>query len=218
MSSSSAYPVIDSRPVHPHIQTSCSSCHFQLEFPAPIPVPKPATLLTVRCYTCRKTFSHTFYPNQLPPSMVVNTGSSSSKSHEQAPTPPPRRGRKIGTQERPLETGYYDLLGLPVDASIDDIKKAYRASTSYLFVRYGLTTGRVQAASRSSSTLTRTVTIRMRKSDSSRLPSHTRRSPTPNYGTSTMNSGPRRAHPRAALSTPKRSLARSLAENDSCLT
>ncbi|KAH9160694.1 DnaJ-domain-containing protein [Lactarius sanguifluus] len=89
--------VIESRPVYPHVQTTCSSCHFQLEFPVPSPTPKPASMFTIRCCSCKQTFSHTFYPNQ-----------------GTAPTPPPRKGRKIGTQERPLETGYYDLLGVPV--------------------------------------------------------------------------------------------------------
>ncbi len=43
------------------------------------------------------------------------------------------------------------------------------------------------------------------------MPSLTRHSQTPSYDTSIMNLGPRRAHSRVALSTPKRSLARSLA-------
>ena len=126
----STYPIIDSRPVLPHVQTTCSQCHNQLEFPVPSPVPKPATMLTIRCFSCKRTFSHAFYPNQVTSGTLTAGGSS---SQGQGPTPPPRKGRKIGTQERPLETGYYDLLGVPIDATVDDIKKAYRTSC-YLFL------------------------------------------------------------------------------------
>ncbi|KAF8259795.1 X-domain of DnaJ-containing-domain-containing protein [Lactarius quietus] len=58
-------------------------------------------MLTIRCCSCKQTFSHAFYPTQVPSGMLGTGG----------------KGRKIGTQERPLETGYYDLLGVPIDAT-----------------------------------------------------------------------------------------------------
>ncbi|RDX50780.1 DnaJ-domain-containing protein [Lentinus brumalis] len=119
---------IQSRPLVPHIPTSCSQCSVTLEFPVPSPAPRPGTLLNVRCYSCQSIITHAFYPGQIPSQYTervgstVGAGSGSGASSSQAP----RKGRKIGTQEKPLETGYYDLLGVPIDATTDDIKKAYR--------------------------------------------------------------------------------------------
>ena len=117
-------PILSSRPVIPHISTSCSKCNTPLEFPVPKPTPPPSTLLQVRCFECQTVFNHAFYPGQLPPNFTHAGPSKLSSSG------PNRKSRKIGTDERPLETGYYDLLGLPTDATTDDIKKAYRKQSS----------------------------------------------------------------------------------------
>lgn len=124
---SSPYPTITSRPAAPFVTTTCSHCNTSLEFLAPTPAPRGGTILNVRCYHCQAVFTHAFYPNQVhggAPSRptVTNGPSGSGPSQDNV-----RRGRKIGTDAKPLETGYYDLLGVPIDATTDDIKKAYRA-------------------------------------------------------------------------------------------
>ena len=117
------YPVFSSRLYSPHIRSQCGTCNASLEFPVPSPTPPPGTLLRVRCFQCQAVYQHGFYPVQLPLGVSVSSTPHTNGSHSTAAA---RKSRKIGTQEKPLETGYYDLLGVPIDATTEDIKKAYR--------------------------------------------------------------------------------------------
>jgi hypothetical protein len=130
--SSSSSSILPSRPVIPHIQiiSGCPKCKAALEFPVPNPHPRSGALLRIRCFSCENIISHAFYATQVPPSSSAGASSSSVGGGGQAnggQPPPARKGRKFGTQERPLETGYYDILGITPTATTEEVKKAYRA-------------------------------------------------------------------------------------------
>src|SRR5258708_23739324 len=88
--------ILPSRPIVPHTQTQCPQCRIQLEYPSQ--QPSAGTALQVRCFECATVFAPSPPPRSPPPQ---------SRS---AATP--RRGRRIGTADKPLATDSYNIRGL----------------------------------------------------------------------------------------------------------
>ncbi|GAA6014889.1 hypothetical protein JCM11491_002150 [Sporobolomyces phaffii] len=93
---------IQSRLQAAYTPATCPHCRAAVEYVAPSPPPPAEDAYQVECAECHQTW-------------IVRP-----------PKPKTRKGRTIGSDERPLDMSYYDLLGLPVTCTTDEIKKAYR--------------------------------------------------------------------------------------------
>ncbi|CAG8448730.1 13570_t:CDS:2 [Ambispora leptoticha] len=101
--------LLSQKPEYQH--KTCSFCQKELEFK----IPNTTTpTIHVQCYSCSK--KNTFNTISLTNSKNATNGTSTKKGAQR---------RKFGTDQEPLETKYYDLLGVSPTADVNEIKKQY---------------------------------------------------------------------------------------------
>lgn len=111
--------VLPSRLKEPYVSVLCpyTDCRTSVEYLPPTPeavaaLPAGATSFSVQCAKCRRNFDPPGAPKLLRELRARSEGRVSK--------------RRIGTDEHPIDMTYYDMLGVPADATDEQIKKAYR--------------------------------------------------------------------------------------------
>ncbi|WFD36815.1 hypothetical protein MCUN1_003705 [Malassezia cuniculi] len=112
--------VLPSRLKEPYVAVPCpyTDCRTTVEYLTPsidavAALPPSTTTFSVQCAKCKRNFDPPGAPKLLRELRSKSEGRSSSK-------------RRIGTDEHPIDMTYYDMLGVPADATLEQIKKSYR--------------------------------------------------------------------------------------------
>lgn len=111
---------VTSRLKEPYVQASCVHCRASVEYLPPTSSPSDEPF-NVRCVACKDTWI--IRPPKAKASGKRRIGTGEFELEE--------RGRRELTRvddadERPLDMGYYELMGLPVTCTTEEVKKAYR--------------------------------------------------------------------------------------------
>ncbi|KAK4058150.1 DnaJ-like protein [Microbotryomycetes sp. JL221] len=132
-------PLVQTRKRDPStVIVTCVYCQTQLEYTRPGSTSSNDTATSpsssagnndeveLECAQCHKHWTTNEARSNTATSTGGTTTTNSNANGSTKSSTTSKAKRRIGTDEKPLDMSYYDLLGLPANCTTEDVKKAYR--------------------------------------------------------------------------------------------